>query len=56
MLVSRYLHGGVIHNHVVKCNVWIACCYLLTALQEETITQLPVQSKAKMKQSPRFKP
>lgn len=56
MPVSRYLHGGIIHNHVVKNNIWISCCYLLTALQEETIAQLPIQSTAKTKRTSRSKP
>lgn len=37
----HYLHGGIVHNHVLKGDLGVAGSHLPAALEEEPITQLP---------------
>lgn len=34
---ATYLHGGVVHNHVLKGDLGIAGRHLLAALEEEPV-------------------
>lgn len=40
--MGNYLHGGVVHNHILKGDLGVVGCHLLAALEEETIAQFPV--------------
>lgn len=41
----HHLHGGVVHNHAVKRDVWVAWGNFPAALQEQSITKFPVRAK-----------
>lgn len=43
MSTSYHLHGGVVHNHAVKCDIWVSSSHFSAALQEQSITELPVE-------------
>lgn len=45
---AHYLHGGVVHNHVLEGDLWVASRHLLAALQEEPITQLPREQRSNL--------
>ncbi len=38
----HHLHGGVVHNHAVKCDVRVTRGHFSATLQEQAITELPV--------------
>ncbi len=40
-----YLHGGIVHDHVIKCDIRISSHHLFTALQEEAIAKLPMKHR-----------
>ena len=37
-----HLHGGVVHDHAVKCDVWVTRGDFSATLQEQAIAELPV--------------
>lgn len=37
-----HLHGGVVHDHAVKCDVWVIRGHFSATLQEQAIAELPV--------------
>lgn len=41
----HHLHSGVVHNHAVKCDVWVAWGNFPAALQEQSVTKFPVMAK-----------
>lgn len=41
----HHLHGGVVHNHAVKRDVWVAWGNLPATLQEQSVTKFPVRAK-----------
>ena len=45
VLFIYHLHGGVVHNHAVKCDVWVTGGDFSAALQKQTIAKLPVGAK-----------
>lgn len=40
-----YLHGGIVHDHVIKFDIRISSRHLFTALQEKAIAKLPMKHR-----------
>lgn len=38
---ASYLHGGVVHDHILKGDLRVAGCHFLAALEEKPIAQFP---------------
>lgn len=43
-MLWTHLHGGVVHNHALECDLGVLGRHLLAALQEQPVPQLPAGS------------
>lgn len=45
LLTLHHLHGGVVHNHAVKRDVWVTGGNFPATLQEQSVTKFPVRAQ-----------